>query len=835
MENKSIRSVPNDTILLDSVVLFLNFVKLPVNMEYLQLFLLLIVITVASSQDCQSTTYNFRTHFNSDTKLELGMQEGFEVGRFTVSNTRSATTSNQYLEVTVANDELVFTVKKQFEEYEKHEHGLKLVMTIQFRCNSGTISGTYYQDILEVNKYTPVLSQEVYEASVPLPLPKNFDLTPYLDGSKGITATDYDLSRNTVEFMLGQNDYLQVESLPVEGSVKQFKAVLRLKEQILKLPGDLELELEGTDQGDPPKTGRARIVIKPDLTIEYNDPPVFKQTFLKEDYNPEQGNSFMIELIPGTAHEDIRYDLVGDDAEYFALSVESDKTAATVSLRKQSRPAGKYFLSVVVQAKRSELQTAECVILVDLKESHELETNVEQVLKTLHLEERRTHEEVFPAKVGDCSYEVLSQVPNKSESIFSVRESTGWIVSSSFDREDPDLFVDVEEPQFYVVLQLKCSNDSPPISEKYSLEDIPYSMDITHLRIVVDDINDNAPVFQQPQRSYRVFAFPTPVIAERLMINSLMRVVATDLDAGLNAEIRFRLNANECFGIHPKSGIIYPKKNCFADENPVELTIFATDRDGGEDGNVSRMMIRVVPAMMYQVIVLQPLNVTWETLEEFIRMLEEKSGLRVVVFDGAIIGGEVYQTQPLEVTMTIAAVAFDRDGDLISTEDFKAALGEISSFYVRTLSEFLNCDLFPVEACSVYPYIVVMSVFIVLFVAALALVAYFYFKLRQYTVTAEHDQNKPSIRSEEILVDNPVLATFSTPPTEKRDVSGATVNYSSDSISRRNRLVRNLSDLMIIDESEEGFKQDSIPEDSGSPHQRKSIRFNEEVERIETL
>uniref|UniRef100_A0A1Q3G439 Cadherin domain-containing protein n=1 Tax=Culex tarsalis TaxID=7177 RepID=A0A1Q3G439_CULTA len=773
-------------------------------MEFFNLCLLLAAIATTAAQDCQSSTYNFKTHSNADIKLELGMLEGVEVGKFSVTNTKSAETANEYLRVTVENDQLVFTVKKQFEEYEKREHGLKLAMVIAFHCNSGTIYGTYYQDILEVNKHTPEFSLQVYEATVPLPLPKNFDLTPYLDGSKGIRATDYDLSRNTVEFKLEPNNNLRIETLPVEGSMKEFKAVLSLKEQILKLPRDIELELEGSDQGDPQKTGRARVVIKPDLTIEYNDPPAFKRTFFKEDYNPELGNYFVVELIPGTVHEDIGYELVGDDAEYFALSVASDKAAATVSLKGQSQPAEKYFLSVVVQAKRSELQTAECVILVDLKESQELATTVEKVLSTLHLEERRTHEEVFPAKVGVCSYEILSQVPNKSETIFNVNESTGWIVSSKFDREDPELFADDDEPQFHVVLQLSCSNGTEATSSNHSIEDIPYSTDITHLRIFVDDINDNAPIFQYPKRSDQVFAFPVPAIAERLMINSLMRVIATDLDAGLNAEIRFRLDANKCFDIHPKSGVIYPKENCLEDENPVELTIFATDRDGDEDGNVSQMMIRVVPALMYQIIVLQPIHVTWETFEEFVRMLEEKSGLRVVVFDNAIVDSKEYQTQLLEVSMTIAAVAVNSDGELISTEDFIAALGESSRSYVKPLRELFDCDPFPEDACSVYPYIVVMAVFIVLFVAALALVAYFYFKLRQYNVTEESVQTEPSFKSEEILVENPVLGTLTTPPTEKRQAPGTCVDYPSDSISRRNRLVSNLSDLMIIDESEEG-------------------------------
>lgn len=810
-------------------------------MSYLKGFVLLIAIATVLAQDCESPTYTFRTHFNSDSKLELGMEEGTEVARFDVTNTRSAKTYNEYMEVAVDNDQLVFTVKKKFEEYEKLEHGLTFVMVIEFRCSSGTIGGTYYQSVLEVNKYTPEFSLEVYEATVPLPLPKNFDLSPFLDNSMGITAIDYDLSKNTVEFKLSQNDYLMVESFPVDGSNKQFKAVLRLKEQILKLPGDLELELKAVDQGDPPKTGRARVVIKPDLTIEYNDPPQFKQTFFKEDYIPESGNSFVVELVPGTVHEDIQYELVGDDAGYFGLSVEPDKKSATVSLEAQSQPApGKYFLSVVVQAKRSALQTAECVIVVDLKESHEGEsaTTIEKVLSTLHLEEGRTHEEVYPVRIGDCSYEILSQMPNKSEGIFSVDQSTGWITSFMLDREDDDLFSDVEDPHFHVVLQLRCPNDPPGTAENYdlSIDDIFYSTVITHLRILVDDVNDNAPTFQYPTKNGVVFAFPVSGIPERLMINSFLQVIATDLDAGLNAEIRFRLeDSNGNFDVHPKSGIIYPKQNYILDDDPQKLTIYATDRDGADDGNTSLMEILVIPALMYQIMVLQPDNVTKESLDEFVRMLEMKSGFRLFIFEDSVV--QFNESYSSHVTLRIPAVAFSQSGELISTSDFIDTLPELTKSFIKPLSEIQQCDLYPEEPCSVYPYVVVMSVFIVLFVASLALVAYFYFKLRQYTKPGDAIQNEPSIQSsEEILVDNPVLGTFSTPPAEKKEISGATVDYSSDSITRSKRLVRNLSSLLIIDEGEETSKTDSLPEEpSLSPQRKKSIRFNEEVERIETF
>lgn len=70
------------------------------------------------------------------------------------------------------------------------------------------------------------------------------------------------------------------------------------------------------------------------------------------------------------------------------------------------------------------------------------------------------------------------------------------------------------------------------------------------LLVEVQDVNDNAPVFDQPAYSVSVL--------ESLPANShFLQVSATDRDTGNNARLSFRLTASGEFGIFPNSGLLY--------------------------------------------------------------------------------------------------------------------------------------------------------------------------------------------------------------------------------------------------------------------------------------
>ncbi|KAL1434854.1 hypothetical protein MTO96_001739 [Rhipicephalus appendiculatus] len=70
------------------------------------------------------------------------------------------------------------------------------------------------------------------------------------------------------------------------------------------------------------------------------------------------------------------------------------------------------------------------------------------------------------------------------------------------------------------------------------------------LLVEVQDVNDNAPVFDRPAYSVSVL--------ESLPANShFLQVSATDRDTGNNARLSFRLTASGEFGIFPNSGLLY--------------------------------------------------------------------------------------------------------------------------------------------------------------------------------------------------------------------------------------------------------------------------------------
>ncbi|NWX10846.1 PCDB4 protein, partial [Caloenas nicobarica] len=113
----------------------------------------------------------------------------------------------------------------------------------------------------------------------------------------------------------------------------------------------------------------------------------------------------------------------------------------------------------------------------------------------------------------------------------------------------------------------------------------------TEIRIVVLDVNDNAPVFTQKVYVAKVF--------ENAQEGSVvLRVVATDLDAGSNGDISYQFSqgmgqSDLAFVIDPVSGEIKLTKPLdFEDAENHELTVQA--RDGGGLSAICKVLVEVV-------------------------------------------------------------------------------------------------------------------------------------------------------------------------------------------------------------------------------------------------
>ncbi|XP_015266650.1 PREDICTED: protocadherin gamma-A12-like [Gekko japonicus] len=107
----------------------------------------------------------------------------------------------------------------------------------------------------------------------------------------------------------------------------------------------------------------------------------------------------------------------------------------------------------------------------------------------------------------------------------------------------------------------------------------PVKSGTAHIRVVVEDVNDNAPVFSQSV--YKVTAM------ENIPIDSLLLTVnATDVDEGINAEIMYTFRqasekALNIFHLDPKTGEVRVKQNLDFEENTMyEMEIQARDGRG---------------------------------------------------------------------------------------------------------------------------------------------------------------------------------------------------------------------------------------------------------------
>uniref|UniRef100_A0A182MGB7 Cadherin domain-containing protein n=1 Tax=Anopheles culicifacies TaxID=139723 RepID=A0A182MGB7_9DIPT len=808
------------------------------------LSVLAICVRLYAAQECSSPTFSFTSHLNTEL-LDLTTLPHVVIASFPVEHVRSATvqTQDSYIESRLSGTELQFVTTEAFALYEEREIQQVIIIQVFYECTTGLKAGIYRQFLKLANNHAPRFLQEAYEALVPLPLPKNFDLSPYLANGAGIMARDIDLENNTVTFSVSANDYMLIESHAVPDDPKQFKAILRLKEQVLKMPNKLELTVTAVDAGIPQKTSEVSVTIEPDLSIVYDDPPEFKETFINRTI--EKDLLLQLELIPGTETSDVQYSVEGTDATFFTVSVWSNNTGIDLKVNNlDTLPNAKAFLNVVVVARRSQLQKTSCVVLLNIPSESLPEppkTTVEKVLSVLHLEEMSTHQDIFPLVIDSCTYSIQSQTPGE---YFFIQDSS--LASKAFNREDADLFTGLDFPQFWIVLKLLCPVRSTLEAESYNhhtidagpMKDIEYATDLTHLNIIVDDINDNSPVFDFPTNNER-FAFPSASLAQKLLPDQLLTVVASDLDEGINAVIRYSLTKNDHFDIHPQTGVIFPLNSVFAHEESVSIEIFASDRDGAEDGNISTMKLHVHKVTEAQLVALTVSNMDPDTFESTLQEISVKANIQMGTIrsvhsvDGEASNPNSRSTVSARYTTTAIVYAFQEDRLLRQDELQRVFESADTNLTVKVskINELYGGSVTIIDSDTtvIYPYIIVAAFFGTLAMAMAAAAFYYRAKARQPNVSDDTSAypSRSSDVSDAIIVDNVHNISASTPPSEDYKISGGIITESDDNL-------RPLSELLTIKEDAE-HDDKTAPTPPTQQERKKSIKFNENVERIEVL
>lgn len=278
----------------------------------------------------------------------------------------------------------------------------------------------------------------------------------------------------------------------------------------------------------------------------------------------------------------------------------------------------------------------------------------------------------------------------------SINSTTNMLECDSFDRED-SIFNEYEVPQIQIKLKLICDGQiaasqqeryqpysvnvtqlpiprsiDPSIGGRWYtlMNDIDFASDMTVINIIIEDENDNSPIFDPSTPS--LIGYPEPEIANHIIPSQLVVIHATDADAGINANIKYTLAENPNFQINPQNGIITPLSGGWSNAQTVDLTIHATDNLGAADGRTTSHVLRVrrLEEHHLTVVVLRDNNLSI-TADDVIEQLNAESTLNMIVLHSAIvpylpIRSRQMQNDPV-IALKMIVYAFGNNGEPLGT------------------------------------------------------------------------------------------------------------------------------------------------------------------------
>lgn len=319
---------------------------------------------------------------------------------------------------------------------------------------------------------------------------------------------------------------------------------------------------------------------------------------------------------------------------------------------------------------------------------------------------------------------------------------THFLTSIEFDREDT-VFVNQTVPQIQLKLYLNCvssrveARNLTKIQEQRLIltDDILFSTNSMILNIVIEDQNDNFPVFTHPPTKSFIVGYPEQKMADKFLPPNLMIVEAFDIDEGLNAKIRYSLNDNRDFAIDPEDGTIFPLKECMLNVDEVNLIVTATDRDGALNGNAESFNLKVKKVRKNNLVVMTTENELLNDVQLFLKNITNITKMNLLSINYVAISKEGKQLlhfsnkfamKEVETFIKIFVYAFDVENELKTSDEI------IELLTISDISVTLDARAFSEDVldCNITGFIIAVSILgglLIIVCAAVPLVWFLWF------------------------------------------------------------------------------------------------------------
>ncbi|XP_064452112.1 protocadherin gamma-B4 isoform X21 [Mirounga angustirostris] len=453
--------------------------------------------------------------------------------------------------------------------------GKKPACTLEFEAVAENPLNFYHVsvDIEDINDHSPKFTQTSFDLQI------SESTKP---GARFIlgSAHDADIGTNSLQnYQLNPNDHFSLVN-------KEKQDGSKYPELVLKTPLDREeqksyqLTLTALDCGDPPLSSTAQIQV---LVTDANDnPPVFSQELYRV--------SILENVLPGTPV--LRVMATDQDEGVNAQITFSFTEAGQITQFDLNSITGEITIlntldfeevkeySIVLEARDGGGMIAQCTVEIEVQDINDnIPEVVFQSLRDIIMEDTNLGTHVALLKIRDKDSGHNGEVICKLEGDIPFK-----IVSSSRNTYKlvTDGILDREQTPEYNVTITATDRGKPPLSSSSSVT----------LRI--GDVNDNAPVFEQPSYVVHVAENNPPGA-------SIAQVSASDPDLGPNGRVSYSIVASDLepralasyVSVSAQSGVVFAQR-AFDHEQlrAFELTLQA--RDQGSPALRANVSLRVL-------------------------------------------------------------------------------------------------------------------------------------------------------------------------------------------------------------------------------------------------
>ncbi|XP_035289609.1 protocadherin Fat 3-like [Anguilla anguilla] len=435
-----------------------------------------------------------------------------------------------------------------------YENTALYVLTIQADNLAGKSSSTTVSiQVVDKNDNPPIFQQLEYTGSISESSPINSVVLTTDGRPLVIKATDADKHRNALLVYLIMEDTAKM-FFTVDSGTGSIRTIANLDHETFS---NFNFRVQVRDSGVPQLTAESPVQVTVTVFDTNDSPPRFSQdvyetVLLLPTYIGVEVLKVTATDTDQTISTELTYTLTDSNLEHFAI----DPISGILKVKNLDFSKDRYRFSLVVCDGRF---SSTALVTVLVREAMDSGLSFTQALYTSSVQENVTNVMMVAvaSTVGSRLKEPLKYCLLNAGTNFKIQATSGVIQTTGvpFDREEQEVYELVVE-----------------VSRQYDRMRVARAI----IRVQVEDVNDNAPVFTG-------LPYYAVVQVEAKPGSPIFQVTATDRDKGINGQLCYSLKQDHRhFNINRLTGELTLKKAFEVDLSNVEYPVVVIAEDSGQ-------------------------------------------------------------------------------------------------------------------------------------------------------------------------------------------------------------------------------------------------------------